>query len=74
MLAVLTKLEEQGIKIGRRESINELNRIYATLLDQGRNEDLMRAIKEPEFQKKILEEFGFTVEDEDEDEDDDESS
>ena len=63
MLAVLTRLEDQGIEKG----INNINRIYANLLDQGRNEDLMRAIKEPEFLKKILEEFGFTVEDEDED-------
>ena len=69
MLAVLTRLEDQGIKKG----INNINRIYANLLDQGRNEDLMRAIKEPEFLKKILEEFGFTVEDEDED-DEEESS
>ncbi len=63
MLAVLTKLEDQG----RREGINNLNRVYANLLMQGRNDDLTRSINDPEYLKKIMAEFGYSdAEDEDE--------
>ncbi|MBQ9395168.1 MAG: hypothetical protein IJU23_06570 [Proteobacteria bacterium] len=71
MLAVLTQLEDQGRREGRREGTDNLNRVYANLLMQGRNEDLTRSINDPEYLKKIMAEFGFS-DDEDEDEKTDE--
>ena len=79
MLAVLTKLEEQGRcegrkegriegrKEGRKEGTNNLNRVYSNLLMQGRKDDLIRSINDPEYLKKIMAEFGYS-DDEDLDE------
>ena len=68
---VLTKLEDQGRiegrkegeKKGRIEGFNTLNRVYENLLNHGRQDDLIRAIQDPEYQKQILAEFGL-IEDE----------
>ena len=63
MLAVLTKLEEQGEKQGekkgRKEGFNLLNRVYESLLKHGRQDYLIRAIQDPEYQKQIMAEFGL---------------
>ena len=67
MLAVLTKLEDQGRiegekkgrKEGRIEGFNTLNRVYENLLSHGRQDDLIRAIQDPEYQKQIMAEFGL---------------
>ena len=60
MLAVLTKLEEQGKREGIKEGVNNLNCVYANLLMQGRNDDLTRSINDPEYLKKIMAEFGYS--------------
>ena len=63
MLAVLTKLEDkgrkEGEKKGRIEGFNTLNRVYESLLNHGRQDDLIRAIQDPEYQKQIMAEFGL---------------
>ena len=63
MLAVLTKLEDQGRiegeKKGRKEGFTTLNRVYENLLNHGRQDDLIRAIQDPEYQKQIMAEFGL---------------
>ena len=55
MLAVLTKLEDKG----RKEGFSTLNRVYESLLKHGRQDDLIRAIQDPEYQKQIMAEFGL---------------
>ena len=55
MLAVLTKLEDKG----RKEGFSTLNRVYENLLNHGRQDDLIRAIRDPEYQKQIMAEFGL---------------
>ena len=63
MLAVLKEYEEEKIREGRKEGRKEgrtvLNSIYASLLSDGRTDDMMRAIRDPEYLKKILAEFGI---------------
>ena len=71
MLAVLTKLEDkgriegekkgrkEGRKEGRIEGFSTLNRVYESLLNHGRQDDLIRAIRDPEYQKQIMAEFGL---------------
>ena len=44
---------------GRNEGRNSLNHIYANLLNNGRNDDVIRAIHDPEYLKKIMAEFGI---------------
>ena len=60
------KLENRGRKEGRKEGRKDINTVYAHLLAQGRNDDLVRSIREPEFLEKIMAEFGYS-----DDEDDD---
>ena len=59
MLAVLTKLEDQGRIEGRKEGFSTLNKVYENLLNHGRQDDLIRAIQDPEYQKQIMAEFGL---------------
>jgi len=50
---------EKGLEKGQ-ERLNKVNQLTTLLLENGRIEDLKRAAVEPEFQKKLLEEFGLT--------------
>ena len=43
----------------REDERNRVNRLYALLLDANRIEDLKKATKDPEYQKKLFEEFDF---------------
>ena len=54
---------EQGRKVGQEEGREEererLNRLGIMLEEAGRVNDLLRSMKEPDFQQKLLEEFGL---------------
>ena len=43
----------------REETIVRLNRLYSCLLASDRASDLQRALEEPEYLEKLLQEFGF---------------
>ena len=43
----------------REETIVRLNSLYSCLLASDRASDLQRALKEPEYLEKLLQEFGF---------------
>ena len=43
----------------REETIIRLNRLYSCLLASDRASDLQRALEEPEYLEKLLQEFGF---------------
>ena len=53
--------KEEGIKIGeargKEKGQEELNSLYAYLQDSGRQDDLMKAIKDKEYREKLLAEF-----------------
>lgn len=51
----MRQVKEEGREEGR-ERINRLNR---KLLEDGRDEDLRRAILDMEYQKLLLEEYGL---------------
>ena len=67
MLAALDYLEnrgiEKGISLGRQEGTDRLNLLYAQLIAQNRNEELVQAILHPEILKKLMEEFGMSDDD-----------
>ena len=69
MLAVLKEAyddeREEGRKEGKEEERNGLNLIYSTLFKQGRAEDVQRAVNDPEYLKRIMDEFGIKDDEED---------
>ena len=52
---------------GKREGRCTVNRIYASLFKQGRAADVQQAVDDPEYLKKIMEEFGYHDDDDEED-------
>ena len=70
MLAVLTRLEDQGReegrkegreegrKEGRKEASEHLNMLYANLFKVGRANDVQRAVQDPEYLRQLMAEFG----------------
>lgn len=50
---------KQGIKQGIKQGTDLVNRLNQLLLDDNRPEDLKRSIIDPDFQKKLLEEYGL---------------
>lgn len=51
--------EARGREKGERIGENRINRLIMHLIEQGRNEDLARAASDPEYQAKLLKEFGL---------------
>lgn len=51
---------ESGKELGEKVGIGKLNQLYAKLKQLGRNEDILKAIEDAEYQKKLLEEFGLS--------------
>lgn len=50
---------EVGLKEGREEGRGKINQLNLKLIETSRTEDLIRAARDSEFQKKLLEEFGI---------------
>lgn len=44
---------------GKREGINIINLLNQKLLQDNRQEDILRSITDPEFQKKLLAEYAL---------------
>lgn len=67
MLAALKEyrndLKQEGRKEGRKEERKDITSVFAKLLAQGRNDDVMRAIQDPEYLNVIMAEFGYDDED-----------
>lgn len=40
-----------------KKSIKQINDLYSKLFDDGRIEDVKKAVKNPEYQKKLYEEY-----------------
>ena len=52
-------LMEEGIKRGRRQGADKVNRLIQLLLKQGRTADIERAVCDREYQEKLFQEFGL---------------
>ena len=50
-----TKLEL--MEMGREEGREDINNLSRWLMEQGRNDDLLRSFSDPEFQKDLLKEM-----------------
>lgn len=50
---------ESGEQYGIEKGKEKINQLYAKLKELGRNEDILRAIEDSSYQKKLLEEFGL---------------
>ena len=44
---------------GKREGINIINSLNQKLLQDNRQEDILRSVTDPEFQKKLLAEYAL---------------
>ena len=72
MLAVIQDFEnhvkaegrKEGRKEGRREERKDITDIFSKLLGQGRQDDVMCAIRDPEYMKQIMAEFGIKEDEE----------
>ena len=59
MMEIFEKYEESVKYRGIIEGIKILNNIYSRLLSSNRNEDVVRAIQNPEYLAQIMAEFGM---------------
>ncbi|MBR5474655.1 MAG: hypothetical protein IKU83_04485 [Lachnospiraceae bacterium] len=50
---------EEGRKEGRKEGVALINELNRLLIDAKRYDDLERAVKDSDYQKQLLEEFGL---------------
>lgn len=50
---------EEAFESGEKSGIEKVNQLYTRLKELGRNEDILRAIGDGDYQKKLLEEFGL---------------
>lgn len=57
-----------GRREGRREGVEQINLLNQKLLADGRNDDMIRACTDLNFQKQLLEEYSITAPEEDKDE------
>ena len=48
---------EEGIEKGIEEGISNVNMLYSWLLSQGRSSDIEKAINDPEYLKKLQNEY-----------------
>lgn len=51
--------KEDGIRIGEQKGAERINQLIVKLADLGRSEDIVKAAKDAEYQKKLIEEFGL---------------
>lgn len=63
MLAALKEYRNDLKQEGRKEERKYITSVFAKLLAQGRNDDVMRAIQDPEYLNAIMAEFGYDDED-----------
>ena len=57
--ALLAEGVEIGLEQGRSEMLEKINILNQKLIMDKRNDDLLRSLKDKEFQKKLLEEYGI---------------
>lgn len=51
---------EEAFESGKELGLKTSRELYAKLKQLGRNEDILKAIEDAEYQKKLLEEFGLS--------------
>ncbi|WP_331473789.1 hypothetical protein [Faecalicatena contorta] len=57
--AGMIKGEAIGIQKGEISAMERLNRLNRLLAEQKRTDDIVKAASDPEYQKRLLEEFGL---------------
>lgn len=50
---------EDGMTAGIEKGTNRINELNSRLIEEGRLEDLQKAAKDKEYQKKLMEELGI---------------
>ena len=55
----MIKGEAIGIQKGEISAMERLNRLNRLLAEQKRTDDIVKAASDPEYQKRLLEEFGL---------------
>ena len=71
MLAVIQDFENhvklEGRKEERKEERKGLTNVFTILFRDGRDDDVRRAVQDPEYLKQIMAEFGFNDDEEEKD-------
>ncbi|MDD3251819.1 MAG: hypothetical protein PHV18_04585 [Lachnospiraceae bacterium] len=53
------KMEKKGMKRGVKQGVKQANRLVIILAKAGRNDDIVKAARDPEYQEKLFQEFGI---------------
>ena len=67
MLAAIQEFENHVKAEGRKEGRKDITNIFTCLLAQGRQDDVMHSIQDPEYLTKMMKEFGINDEEETDD-------
>ena len=67
MLAAIQDFENHVKAEGRKEGRKDITNIFTCLLAQGRQDDVMHSIQDPEYLTKMMKEFGINDEEETDD-------
>ena len=51
----------EGYEAGEAAGIGRLNRLNQLLAEQKRTDDIVKAASDPQYQKKLFEEFGMEI-------------
>jgi len=59
MCETLDYIEKRGVEQGIEQTIERINTLIILLSEQGRTDDIIKAAKDKEYQKKLFDEFGL---------------
>ena len=56
---MLNEKKEEGIQVGKEEGRQILNQLIICLANDGRNEDIIKAAQNPEYQNELIKYYGL---------------
>lgn len=59
MCRILEEERNEGREEGRKEGSDRINELIRRLLKDGRNEDMVKSLEEPEYQEQLLKEYNL---------------
>lgn len=59
MCRILEEERNEGRKEGRKEGCDRINELNRRLLKDGRSEDMVKSLDEPEYQEQLLKEYNL---------------
>ena len=59
MCRILEEERNEGREEGRKEGSDRINELIRRLLKDGRNEEMVKSLDEPEYQEQLLKEYNL---------------